>query len=202
MNLAGCGSLTTRPFTGVWYRAIQPQFWQRSLQTAHTRTVPSRFSPASAANPSFEILYLAENHLVALYEVQALLGSPLPPGLVVPNPHQAWVVINVQVQLQQLADLTRVSEQALIATSAQELTGDWRGNQFRGPNASVTAPTGPAPTQQLGAALFARPDLEGFFTVSARVPTHRSLIVLPGKLKPGSYLEFSHPTLGTHRLGG
>jgi hypothetical protein len=190
------------PLTGTWYRAIQPQFWQRSLQTSHTKTLSSRFNPGRAASPQFEILYLAENHLVALFEVQALLGSPLPPALLVPNPYHAWTLINVQVQLQHVANLTDVTEQALIATTAQELTGDWRGNQFRSPVSSVTAPTGPAPTQELGAALFALSELEGFRTVSARVPTHASLIVFPEKLQPGSFLEFSHPTLGRHRISG
>lgn len=49
-------------------------------------TIASRFSPASPADPGFEILYLAENHLVAMFEAQALFGSPLTPGLVIPNP--------------------------------------------------------------------------------------------------------------------
>lgn len=202
MNLAACASLTIAPIAGIWYRAIQPQFWQTSLQTSHTKSVPSRFSPGPAADPRFEILYLAENHLVALLEVQALLGSPLPLGLVVPNPRHAWVVINVQVRLQYAVNLTITSEQALIGTTAQELTGDWRGNQFRSPYSSVIAPTGPAPTQELGEALFAFPGLEGFSAISAKVPTHMSLIVFPEKLMPGSYLEFSHPTLRTHRISG
>jgi RES domain-containing protein len=202
VNLAGCGSLTTARLSGTWYRAIQPQFWHLSLQTSHTKTVSSRFNPSAAANPGFEILYLAENQLVALFEVQALLGSPLPPALVVPNPHHAWVVINVRVQLQQVVDLTDVAQQSLIDTTAQELTGDWRGNQFRGPTSSVPAPTGPAPTQELGAALFALADVEGFLAISTKVPTHQSLIVFPERLKPGSHLEFSHQTLGLHRVSG
>jgi hypothetical protein len=95
-----------------------------------------------------------------------------------------------------------MAQQALIGTTAQELTGDWRGNRFRNPNSSVTAPTGPAPTQELGAALDGMPDIEGFFAISAKVPTHRSLVVFPEKLRSGSYLEFSQPTLGTHRMSG
>lgn len=40
------------------------------LSTRHTSTISSRFSGASPASPGFEILYLAENHLVAPLEAR------------------------------------------------------------------------------------------------------------------------------------
>jgi hypothetical protein len=104
--------------------------------------------------------------------------------------------------LQQIADLSAVDQQTLLETTAQEITGDWLAYQLRGPTTSVTAPTGVAPTQQLGAALHAVPNLEGFLAISATVPTSRTLILFPGKLQPGSSVEFSHATLGTHRIAG
>jgi hypothetical protein len=82
-------------------------------------------------NPAFPILYLAEDHLVALFEVGALLGSPYPGGNYVPNPRQSWVILNVQVTLEAVADLTDPAEQYRLGTTAQELTGDWRGYQLR-----------------------------------------------------------------------
>lgn len=66
----------------------------------------------------------AETQMVALFEVQALFGSSTQPGGVVANPRQPWTVIKVQVQLQDVADLTHVSQQTFLATTAQELTGD------------------------------------------------------------------------------
>jgi hypothetical protein len=36
-------------------------------------------------------------------------------------------VLNVDVQLQAVADLTQGSQQQLLETTAQELMGDWRG---------------------------------------------------------------------------
>lgn len=59
-------------------------------------------------------------------------------------------------------------------------------------------PTAPAPTQELGAALYALPDLEGFLSLSARVPDQISLIVFTQKLQPGSYMEF-HDPIGNRR---
>jgi hypothetical protein len=139
----------------MWYRAIQPQFWQTSLATAQTKVLPSRFNEGSSARPQFEVLYLAETQMVSLFEVQALFGSPTQPGGVIANPRRPWTVINVQVQLQEVADLTQVSQQTLLATTAQELTGDWYGYQQRSALTSVSQPVGTAPTQALGAALFA-----------------------------------------------
>ena len=60
--------------------ALQPQFWTTALTTYQTRVIPSRFNTGATATPQFELLYLSENHLAALFEVQALLGSPTQPG--------------------------------------------------------------------------------------------------------------------------
>ncbi|MDQ2800287.1 MAG: RES domain-containing protein [Armatimonadota bacterium] len=85
------------PESRTWLRAVEPQFWQVALQTAQAKTYPSRFNVAQATSPAFETLYLAENYLVALFEVQALFG--------VPHPQKALVVLNVQVSLATAVDL-------------------------------------------------------------------------------------------------
>ena len=156
MNLGAVASLTLRPERNTWYRAVDPRYLPTALSTAHTPRIPSRFSPGPLATRPFEILYLAESHMVALFEVGALFGSPTVPGGTVPHPAGSWTVIPVQVQLSNVADLTNVSEQGRLDTNVQELTGDWRGYQLRGPGTSVSLPTGTAPTQELGEALKAR----------------------------------------------
>jgi len=196
MNLSACGQLTTGPESSVWFRAIQPQFWQTALQTAQTMVIPSRFNEGANANPPFEVLYLSENHIVALFEVQALLGSPMSPGGVIPHPRQAWIVLNVQVHLSGVADLTDIAAQQLLGTTAQELTGDWRGYHQRNSQTSVRQPVGTAPKQALGAALYGVPGLEGFRTISARLPYYMVLVLFPAKLQPGSFVQFSNPATG------
>ena len=182
------------PLTGTWYRAIQLKFWNSLLATAHTATVPGRFNAGNALHPGFEILYFAENHLVALFEVQALLGSPHPPATYVPNPSTAWVIINVDIQLSQIADLTRVPQRKIIGTTVQELTGDWRGYSLRNPLPTLSAPYwSNVPTQRLGHGLHGVPDVEGFLSYSAKVATHRNLVVFPQKLQQGSIVRFHHP---------
>jgi len=181
---------------GTWYRALQTHFLPTALSTHHTSTVASRFSGASPSAPGFEVLYLAENHLVALLEVQALLGSPTTPGGVVPHPHSTWTTLNVAVSLQQVADLTDLSAQPLLDITAQELTGDWLGYRLRGPKTTVKGPIGLAPTQDLGAALHAVPKLEGFKSLSAKAPYHQILAIFPQKLLPGSSVSWFNPLTG------
>ena len=195
MNLLRCSRLLVSPETRVWYRAIQPQFWTTSLATQQTMVIPSRFNRGASARPQFQILYLAENQMVALFEVQALLGSPTP-GSTIPNPQGSWTIININVQLHRVADVTQVAAQTLLDTTAQELTGDWRGYHQRTPWTSVSLSVGAAPTQELGAALFAVPGLEGFRTISAKIPYHRILVVFPQKLDPNSQIVFHHPQTG------
>lgn len=153
----------------------------------------SRFSGATLISPGFQILYLAENHLVALFEVGALLGSPATPGASLPSPHSSWTLLNVAVHLSKVLDFTDPARQQYLATTAQELTGDWRGYQLRGQCGTVSLPVGIAPTQALGQTLFNEPGLEGLFTLSAKVPYHRVLVVFPQKLAPKSKVSWHNP---------
>jgi hypothetical protein len=59
------------------------------LGTAHTVGVPSRFSAGPASLRPFEILYLSENHLVCLKEVEALLGSSSMSPIPIPAHYKA-----------------------------------------------------------------------------------------------------------------
>src|SRR5262249_45440760 len=107
VNLRACRTLATSALTGTWYRAIELPYWSGRLATGHTTSVRPRFSAGSPERPGFEILYLAEDHEVALFEVRALLGSPLPGETFVPNPRGHWIVINIHIQLGRVADLTQ-----------------------------------------------------------------------------------------------
>jgi hypothetical protein len=197
MNLAGCPALVTNPEHRVWYRAIEPQYWPTALQSVHSVAAASRYSPGDPAKPSYPVLYLAEDHQVALFEVGALVGSPLHGRHFLPNPQLAWTILNVQVILQNVADLTLLGEQQKLLTSAQELTGDWECYRHRTNKTSVKEPIGLAPTQILGQTLYQLPGLEAFRTISAKVPTQMSLVVFPDKLLPNSRIVFHDHGTGT-----
>jgi hypothetical protein len=174
-----------------------------ALSTLHTTTTASRFSPARPGSPAFEIRYLAENPMVALFEARALFGSPSAPGGVIPHPGCPLVTLPIAVSLGAAADLTDPVEAAIIETNAQELTGDWRCYATRIPPASFPAPhTGMPPTQTLGNALFALGSHQALTTFSATLPDYKILVVFPDRLKGSAdYLEYSyHDDRGTMRV--
>jgi hypothetical protein len=164
--------------------------------------VRTRFNAGSPERPGFELLYLAEDHEVALFEVKALLGSPLPGETFVPNPKGHWIIINVQVQLGRVADLAQTSQLRLLETTIQELTGDWRGYAVRPTDPKLEPPYWTnVPTQRLGRALHQVRGLEGFLTYSAPVPMRRNLVIFPRKLRRGSLVRFENPITGqTHTI--
>jgi RES domain-containing protein len=193
LNLANCKALSKRNIVGIWYRAVIPHHLARAVLTAHTETIPGRFSPGTPANPGFEILYLAENPLVAMYEVEALYGSPIAP---VPNPTTTFTIVPISVDLSNIVDLTDAVEAELLQTTAQELTGDWRSYTVRRlPLSGIATPhAGEAPTQRLGRALFSAGDCLGFKTFSAKRPEYTILGIFSQRLSTlGGRVQYKYP---------
>jgi len=137
MNLEAVAGLPARPVASVWYRAVIPQHLPTALACSHTRLFASRFYEGPTAPEPFETFYLAENPIVAQFEVKALFGSPLTPGGLVSNPACSWLIANVEVQLAKIVDLTVLTVSQSLLTTAQELTGDWQGYQQRRQNRSA-----------------------------------------------------------------
>jgi RES domain-containing protein len=182
MNASRVHALATTPLAGTWYRALDPRYLGSALGTAHTKSANSRFSAAFG----FDVLYLAETATVALFEAQALLGSPWTPGGSVPHPTRSVAVVAVNVQLDAVVDLTNPAQALIVDTNAQELTGDWLGYRNRAWAAgSVASPVGNAPTQDFGFSIYHSPGVKGLLTVSSRVPDQKILVVFPSKLVPG-----------------
>jgi hypothetical protein len=174
MKTARCGKLTLKPLTGFWYRALRVKYWDTRLSTLQSVTSTSRFSAASPTNSLYRLLYLGENHQIVLYEVGALLGMPTSPAS---NPG-SWVIMSLDVCLHFVVNLCDPLQQKILATNDRELTGIW-------PNASLATPT-----QKLGAALYAVPQLEAVVVPSSKPSGGRNLIVFPDKLDPRSSILF------------
>jgi RES domain-containing protein len=194
VNSAGCGGLSGIPVRGTWYRAVDPRFLATALSTIHTPTTPSRFSPGRPAAPAFEVLYLAENPMVAMFEARALFGSPSTPGGVVPHPSRPLVTLPIVVALTAVADLTDPAESAIVDTNAQELTGDWRSYATRIPPTVPPAPhSGVPPTHSLGISLYSLGKYRGLVTFSATLPDYKILVVFPDRLmkRASDYLQYS-----------
>lgn len=183
MKVRNSKKLSTAPLTGVWYRSIDHQHFQTALQSSHTKNVASRFNGGVHAKHPCEIFYLAENHSLALSEVDAEFQTT--DGTIVPNPKAQPLVLNVDVKLQSVTDLTIGSILQLLDTTLQELTGQWDQYQH------LLSPE-LAPTQQLGQALFRVPGLEAFCTFSSKRPKYKNLVVFREKLRKGSELRFEN----------
>jgi hypothetical protein len=185
MNLSAVAALPSRPIASVWYRAVRPQHLPDSLNYSHTRLFASRYYEGPTSPILFDTLYLAENPLVAQFEVGALFGSPLVRGRLIPNPADSWLIVNAEVQLTKVADLTDArGSHAPLLTTAQELTGDWE--QYS-PRTGVIAPT-----QQLGAALYTSGLVEGFLTISAKLPYQKVLGVFPERITKGNFVRYRY----------
>ncbi len=202
MNLGACGLLPQTPENGVWYRCIIPSYLPTALSSAHTKKTATRFNPGALLAPTdqFATLHFADDPVVALFETGALLGKPNA-GYHVPHPRMTQVTLNVRIILSDVIDLAVVSNaQVPLGTNAQELTGDWESYQIRNHRTPVSHPTGTAPTQELGQALF-KTGVEGFRALSAKMPYHKTLVVFTDNLKKGSSLDFSDSSgTITHRI--
>ncbi len=187
MNAANVAALRQAPLSGTWFRAVDPRYASSVLSTARTKTISSRFSSATPSVPGFEILYLAENHLVAMFEAQALFGSPLTG--VVSHPTKSLLTLAVTVELSNVVDISDPAQASLVSSNAQELTGDWRGYKHRSwAPSSVPRPVGKAPTQEFGEQLYGLcPEVTGFVSLSARLPYHRILVIFPDRLIAGAH---------------
>lgn len=195
MNFAACGGLSRSRERDTWYRAIALQHLPTPLAVAHTKQTASRFSPGYLlpATDQFPMLYLTEDYFTALFEISAMLGTPFGTMPPVARRGPTPVILNVHVDLQHVVDLSEPASQTALATTAQELTGDWLGYQHRRVGlTSINGPSGLAPTQILGFEL-SKLGVEGFRTISAKFSTRRNLIVFPDNLSKGSRVEFKHP---------
>jgi hypothetical protein len=191
MNLAAVAEIPCRPIASTWYRAVHPQYLASALNYSHAHLSASRYFAGPGMAEPFDILYFAETPEVVLFEVGAQFGSALVPGGVVANPSSSWMIINAEVQLARVADLTDPAQtHELLATTAQELTGDWKGYRQRNDGTSVSAPRGVAPTQTLGAELHANGSIEGFLAISAKMPYQKILGVFPDRVAQGSFVRY------------
>jgi hypothetical protein len=148
------------------------------------------------------VIYLTDDPQVALYEVRAVYGSPLPGKGHVPSPNPiAWTIFPIAVELRSVADLTRDAELEIIDTSVQELTGDWEGYAHRPQHQNAPPPYFThVPTQQLAVAVHQTGLFEGLMSYSAVDPRHRNLIVFAAALQTGSSLACTDADGTPHRL--
>lgn len=187
-----------QPLNGVWFRGINLAYIATPLQFSHTDKVTTRFHHAIKQAINYPLLYLAENPIVTLQEINAQF---CPPGtdIAIPNTEMSSASLSVKVFLKSVLDLTDEKVQRELQTNFQELTGDWMGYDLRkSSGASVRKNVQIAPTQELGLALYRISGLMGLLTISAEAPTRKNLVIFPDKIKlpTDGKIEFVEPSSG------
>jgi RES domain-containing protein len=129
----------------------------------------------------FEVIYLAEDPITALAEVN-LVFRPSPELGKIKGP--PVVLISVDGILPNVLDITSAAAQSALCTSHQELTGDWLWQQ---------ASTGEASTQLLGRIGFESKRLSGLRYPSSKNPGGICVAVFADRLGADSYLEVFDP---------
>ena len=197
MNLSSVPTLPTVPRTGTWYRATPPQFYPASIfQLSYTPRIASRFSAGPYSQPPYQTLYLAQTPEMALLETENVYGRI---GNTVANLH-AVTLYAVEVQTFRLVNLIDPGVQARLQTSTQELTGNWTIYGANMPTSPFPVFLPTAPTQLLGAALFAE-GFEGLIAPSAKDPRFPSLMLFPQNLQANSIVTHTDPATGQiHRV--
>lgn len=200
---------STITITGTWYHAATRGHQGRILRLTSrgfksaSGYDPTRFNPGNAqgSSSSFETLYLAFDGKTALFEKRVQYGDPFgnPDALLVSPKISKTELVPVDVVLDSVLDLSDVGAHTILETNAQEITGDWQGYQRRGlgePGIVLTAPTGPAPTQQLAWELFHNTSVKGIVSISAKDPTTKCLVIFMHKMQPPDTLSWADPNTG------
>ncbi len=160
--------LISRPFRHTFFRAM-PLRYARDPLGKRRPIVAQRFNVAGGAR----VLYLAEDQVTCLHEIQAFGWPP-----------SATVIVPVQFDLKAVVDLRDPKVQALLRTNSGELALNFR-----------SATSAPAPTQLLGERCAASGRIDGLLFESPAMSGKANLAVLEAALRVlGSSLAVNDPT--------
>lgn len=164
------------PAVGIASRAVKLKYSNCVLSSIGSLKFGGRYNSENA----FEVLYLADSLVTALLEVKAMVpvGTQL---ITIHGPPRA--MFSIHYRLSAVFDLTVTSNQCVLGTNLQELTGAWIPFSAQGQI---------SPTQELGATAHGLMNIEALKVPSAQNsqdPHAYNLAVFPDRLLPNSYLE-------------
>jgi len=125
----------------------------------------------------FEVLYLSNNPVNALLEVEALRETAIGLQGVAKPPH---LLLSVQYELENVIDLTHSATHQILGTSLVELKAAWKNPNNDGIN---------APTQILGKVLYELKNIEAIKVPSAYVDGAYNLNIFPDRLMDESFVQ-------------
>jgi RES domain-containing protein len=164
--------LPSVPLEQTFFRVIHAKYAATALSAVGSYRHGGRYNPAGA----FEVLYLADNPVTALEEVEALLRSGAALQGIKGPPR---ILLSVECVFQRVARLDQKALQALNLTVA-DITASWR-EKLRRSETPVT--------HVIGRSTFERGDVEALLVPSAKNPKMQNLAVFPDRLLEGSSLR-------------
>lgn len=164
-------TLEFRLFYGQGYRVFSPKYIRSPISTQGAFGYGGRYNPKG-----IHALYVAEDPVTGLAE-NRLIVSPQSSPLYRPATR---ILLALEYRLQRVLDLSEARVLQSLSSSYQELTGDWEPYAYQGQT---------APTQQLGAAVFASGHFEALRYPSAQNRQQHNLVVFKERLLPHSHVR-------------
>lgn len=178
------------PIQGPFSRTVALHYlFPKAVTVPHVKPQPlwglgsKRFGGRYTPKNSFETIYMAEDVVTALKEVQALISISSGPAFTIVT--VPWVTVAIQGLLSSVLDLTQSANVAAVGSSYQELTGAWRW---------VPGQMGEPPTHLLGRLCHTSRRFDGIsYPSSKNPPSGVCVAVFPDRLRKPAYLEVYDP---------
>lgn len=159
------------PIKKPYYRFMAMKYARSPLNALGSRIVGGRYNFIG----TFEILYVAPDPQTSIEETITTPPFRFPPK----------VMITIEVNLQNVLDLSDLQNLTILGVDAGKLTLPWRKMQ--------DIDRQEAYTQTIGRLVFESKIFEGLLYPSAKVPGKYNLAIFPTHLKPGSSIMVYDP---------
>jgi len=195
----GCPALTTAPEKACVVPRLFRLITGQPPANKSPRLVCQSVNIATASETGMQLLYLSEDHVVALYEVGAVARLLLT-GSSVPNPIRRVTILKRPGNSPIRCGSDFAIRAAKIATRRTRTTGDCCGYANALRTRPLANPPAFAPTQLLARHFIDCPASKASRAISAKVPTHMTSS-FSTKLRSGSSVVFSGRATGqTHTI--
>jgi RES domain-containing protein len=179
-------AVTLEHFHGTAYRFIEHRHIETALSAVGSLRRGGRYNVAGA----FEALYLSDNPVTALHEIQAVVHTD---GRLTGVQGSPRLLLSIECKLDHVLDLAVETFYVKLGTTFQELMSPWL------PFVGLTPA---APTQELGLAAYAAGRISALRAPSVRVPGATNLIIFPDRLRASESLAvFDDTGLRAHLDG-
>jgi RES domain-containing protein len=172
-------------FSGVVFRFIASRFLASPLASAGSKLRGGRFNPPG----QFEVLYTALAADTALAEREGILLTAA--AIKSARGIRTGILLRIDCRLTRVLDLCDEPIRQRVQISPAELLAPWL--PWNIPAHGSEDPGAVAPSQLIGAAVYASGRFEAILSPSAKDPGGRCLAIIPDRLQPGAAITVDDP---------